>query len=518
MEHIKLLTIINSIISKVKNTNQIQATVNIYYSFLDPSTSRVEILFLVKDDKMREILIPFVKQEENVHKVPIIALSEETKEDEIFPVKYKELIKEKLPRDPGGYQPGEELFLFLDDVNIENSLLSFYKMYTESEVRFLVHIITKIKDKTDLIFLSDKINRVYDFFFYDGPIEEIKEHYGITSNLFGFLIDSEEKVRYILKEKSDFEGLVNCFKTIKYKEQFRRNKEEVFKEENKIELSKEKIEKAISNVTEIYNKGKQYFKGASSFEYSEVFYFKQNEEYASIRCHMQFTLPNQRSCKEFMTLVKPYRDQLPDKDEFQIIYIVDYRDHADITFKEGKKCNKCQKLIKKEDCYYICYFCKIEKKDYIICSSCFTEHNHPIVYVPIGGSKYLPDLQKFRSIQIEEPEPDPIALLIPLECYRCCCPINGPIYCCCQCRVELCEKCFKEFKNGENYIVDESQKEKARSYGYNAFHIKEHLEDHPMLITNDKWICEPDISWKELPYYENNPNDMYSYLYNFPKE
>lgn len=39
-----------------------------------------------------------------------------------------------------------------------------------------------------------------------------------------------------------------------------------------------------------------------------------------------------------MTLIKSYKDQLPDKDEyFKITYVVDYRDHADITFKEGKK-------------------------------------------------------------------------------------------------------------------------------------------------------------------------------------
>lgn len=154
-------------------------------------------------------------------------------------------------------------------------------MHSESQALFIVHIITKINDEKVLASLSDKINKKYNFCFYDGPIAEIKSHYGITSNFFGFLINYNEKVRYILKEKSDFMNLVNCFKTIQYMRKFNRDKEEAFKEENKIELTKEKIEKIVSNLTEIYNKGNKYF-DASSFRYKIVQYFKQNEEYASI--------------------------------------------------------------------------------------------------------------------------------------------------------------------------------------------------------------------------------------------
>lgn len=110
-----------------------------------------------------------------------------------------------------------------------------------------------------------------------------------------------------------------------------------------------------------------------------------------------------------------------------------------------------------------------------------------------------------------------MASLIPFECCRCSGPIKKDIYDCCQCKLlQLCEKCFKEFKSGENYKVDESKK--GLSDEFNALQMQKHSEDHPILITNEEWVCENEVNWREIPFYENDPNDKYSYLYDFPKK
>lgn len=495
---------INTIRAKIDNANEIEVCLNFQYSFRNLKQS-VEIIFSVRDDKIMEELKTELKKEEyKLEDVSIDVVSRETKEKTIFPNTFKTLIEKKIDGRPILYQPGEELFLFLDGGDVEGMILNFDEMYCEYRVLFLVHIITQVNDENVLISLSDKVNKKYIFSYYNSTMAEIKKYYGITSNFFGFLIGSQDEVKYILKDKSDYANLTSCFKNIKSMAQFKRSKSDIFKPENKIELSKQNIEKIISNLNEIYDKGNKYFK-VNSFYYRINSYFKQNEEYSNINYNIQVTSPNQRIFKEFMNFIKPYKEELPDKQSFELIYEVDYRDHADITFKEGKMCNKCQKLITIEDYYYLCYLCKIDKIDYIMCSNCYTDltqHKHPIVYVPIGGYKYLPDLKFFRSIQLEDD--NELGINIAIICDRCGSPMNQLIYYCCQCRrLQICGKCFQDFKNGENYK-------------YYDCKMNEHSEDHPMLICNDQWYCDNSVTWSYFPYYEENSDDKYSYLYEFP--
>ena len=229
------------------------------------------------------------------------------------------------------------------------------------------------------------------------------------------------------------------------------------------------------------------------------FYYKtrslliNNEEFTDISYKVEVTVLNQHIFRDLIPLMEPIQDNLPNVTELNFIfhYLVDYHFLADLTFQECKKCVNCQKVITKKDSYYICYICKIEKKDYIVCSSCYEgvdQHNHPLIYIPIEGHKYLSNLTNLRAIQ-EEADPD-FGSPLTMECWRCGIPMNTIAYYCCICKdLQFCPKCYLEIKEGEYYQYSDKD----------TLH---HLNEHPMLITSDKWSCGDMIIFYQ--YYKEN--------------
>ena len=74
------------------------------------------------------------------------------------------------------------------------------------------------------------------------------------------------------------------------------------------------------------------------------------------------------------------------------------------------------------------------------------------------------------------------------------------MFTCCVCEsFEFCRNCFKEFKNGENYYGDES--------------CKNHLVEHPILISDYRWGLCYRVHEREVEFYKETSGGVFSYLY-----
>ena len=217
---------------------------------------------------------------------------------------------------------------------------------------------------------------------------------------------------------------------------------------------------------------------------------------------------DQKNCRELMPLIEPIAEKLPDRevDNYIVSYKVNYKDLADLSFHDGMICNKCQKAITINDTYYICYICKIGQKNYNICENCYedvNQHSHPVIRVPVGGTKYLGNLEHFHSIQEDDSEnmlENMLTTSIYYNCTKCEESIKNVQFICCVCETVFCNKCFNEFKNGDNCI-------------FNGENNQKHLKDHPVLISGNHWSCVQYVVGFNIQYYKENPDNYFSFLY-----
>lgn len=474
-----------------------------FYRF-EESTFQNEMT-IIADDKSKSSKIEELikKNEQYLNNISVDVVCNEKDNKGIFPLEFYEKLK-KIDKDACMNLLGENVLLFVNDEDYLSLVLYLHKLRKAESFYYTIYVIAKTNDQKAFKFLKEK-NQAYcceSYLYYKGSIDEVKKKYDITENIFGIVINKNREIIYFLKNMSDFSHMVQFYTKRIAVEKLIDKKKTLAKPENKIEVQNEKVNNIISNLTEIYKLCSKKIE-IQNFYYQTFSIYTNNNEYIEIKYNVNVSVLNQRIFKELISLIEPIKEKIPDvnQNDFQLHYFVDYHFLVDMSFQEGKKCVKCKQLITKKSSYYVCFLCKIEKNDYIICKNCFngvSQHKHPIIYVPIGGNKYLSDLTNLRAIQ-EEADPNIEAPSISLNCWRCGILMSKIAYYCCMCKnLQFCPKCFLKFKEGEHYKYDDEN-------------TLQHLSNHPMLITNDKWFCDYRV-W-DYENYKENKEIYFSYLY-----
>ena len=502
MEQIKKIKDISLKIKEVLHIHDLEFCLEKFWNFAE-NECKEYISFLVKDKRDYQKIKLITKDIEQNNNNLRIKLAAEVDEYEVISSEFLNLIFQRKR----GKEEQEDIcnhtfILFLNVEDCEAIITRYYQTLEQNEIDLNTILIGKDNCQKKIKQSAHKLRLRSHSCYYKGDIELLKKKNNITSDIFGFYFNTDKKITYVLKDFLELDNFVDYYLPQKNLWSLNRQKENLMKPEKSVALQDPKVQNIISNLHKI-NDLKEYYYPHNLY-YRILYYSTEKEEYMDCDFSINVDAHNQKCFRELLPLIEPIIEQIPNKtyNNCDIAYKVNYKDHADLSFYPGNKCNKCHKEITKNDNYCICYICKIEKKDYIICGNCYegeSQHNHPIIDVPVGGTIFLDKLTNFPSIQIDQEEE--FGNLLYQSCARCGIEISKVVFTCCICEyIPFCSKCIKEFKNGENYdYYDEC--------------CEHHLFEHPMLISDHRWGIYQVIHGCSIPYCKKNPNFYWSYLY-----
>ena len=213
------------------------------------SISNTKIIISVEDAKIWANIVDLVKKEQhNFSNVLFnVAYNDKVTKFETFSSDYFSHITSMEEQNIPIRTYIENLFIFVDDEDFLSVVINIQKLKYAANLNFNITYVAKSKDEQALKILNEK-GEIYGserYCYYNGSMEQIKKQYGITENIFGFIMDQKREIRYILKKISDFEDLAECYKKLRTISILTQEKRQIAKPENKADIQNKKLNQII---------------------------------------------------------------------------------------------------------------------------------------------------------------------------------------------------------------------------------------------------------------------------------